>query len=68
MNNPFSCNTSPTGITTSHLASDLKIKPQSIVKRLSQTGSYFNVRPVKLPNGRLDWPSDSYSTLRSGGK
>jgi len=33
------------------------VKPQTVRKRYSQTGSYFGVRPQKLPNGRLLWPS-----------
>ena len=32
------------------------IKPQSIRVQLCRTGSYFGIRPSKLPNGRLAWP------------
>lgn len=51
-------------LTTAEFAKELGLRPQSIRKRLSQTGSYFGVRPLtKLPNGRLLWPSDSIAKL-----
>lgn len=31
------------------------VKPQSVRKRHSQTGSYFGIRPRKLANRRQDW-------------
>jgi len=35
------------------------VKPQTILKRHCETGSYFGVVPIqKLPNGRLIWPLD----------
>lgn len=50
-------------LTTAELAAALSLREQSIRKRLWQTGSYFGVRPVKLPNGKLRWPSDSVARL-----
>ena len=50
-------------LTTAELAAALSMREQSIRKRLSQTGSYFGIRPVKLPNGRLRWPTDSVGRL-----
>ncbi|KVT08462.1 DNA-binding protein [Burkholderia sp. MSMB1078WGS] len=50
-------------ITTEELAALLSIRPQSIRKRLCNTGGYFNLRPVKLPNGRLMWPADALEQL-----
>lgn len=32
------------------------VRPQSVRKRLCQTGSYFGIKPTKLPNGKLLWP------------
>ena len=55
-------------LTTLQLANELSMKAQSIRKRYSETGSYFNIRPVKLPNGRLRWPRDAVSTLLNKGK
>jgi hypothetical protein len=49
--------------TTEELALGITILPQSIRKRLSQTGSYFGLRPKKLPNGRLLWPENSIDVL-----
>jgi hypothetical protein len=46
-------------ITTEELARQCGIKPQSVRVRLCRTGSYFGVRPVKLPNQRLMWPGNA---------
>ena len=46
-------------ITTEELAAQCGIKPQSVRVRLCRTGSYFGIKPVKLPNGRLMWPGDA---------
>jgi hypothetical protein len=51
-------------ITTEELADLISIRPQSIRKRYCQTGAYFALRPVKLPNGRLLWPADSLEQLQ----
>ncbi|PAJ87270.1 DNA-binding protein [Burkholderia ubonensis] len=53
-------------LTTEELASLLSIRPQSIRKRYCQTGAYFTLRPVKLPNGRLMWPADAIEKLAGG--
>lgn len=50
-------------LTTEQLASQLGIGAQSIRKRFSQTGSYYDLRPIKLPNRRLLWPSNSIQVL-----
>lgn len=54
-------------LSTKKLASGLALRPQSIRKRFNQTGSYFGLKPVKLPNGRLYWPSNSIAQLQGGG-
>ena len=54
-------------LTTEDLAQALALQPQSIRKRFSQTGQYFGVRPDKMPNGRLMWPTDAVEQLTSGG-
>ena len=48
---------------TEQLAANLQLKPQSIRKRYCETGSYYCLRPTKLPNGRLLWPADSIERL-----
>ncbi|WP_321789805.1 DNA-binding protein [Paraburkholderia sp. J94] len=53
-------------LSTEELATLLTLRPQSIRKRYCQTGSYFCLRPVKLPNGRLMWPADSLAQLAEG--
>jgi len=35
------------------------VKPQSVRSRYCREGSYFGVRPHKLPNGRLLWPDEA---------
>lgn len=53
-------------LTTECLAVALAMRPQSIRKRLSQTGAYFGLHPFKLPSGRLLWPADSVERLTAG--
>jgi hypothetical protein len=50
-------------MTTEQLAAALGLKPQSIRKRYCETGAYFCLRPIKLPNRRLMWPADSLARL-----
>ncbi len=45
-------------LTTEALAALCAVKPASIRVRLCREGSYFGLRPDKLPNGRLLWPAD----------
>lgn len=46
------------GLETEEFASAINRKPASVRVRLCQTGSYFGIKPRKLPNGRLLWPLD----------
>lgn len=50
--------------TTEALAAGLGIKAQSIRARVCRCGSYFGLRPTKLPNGRLLWPADAIARLK----
>lgn len=50
-------------LTTNELAAELKVKPQTIRKRLSSTGTYYGLRPFWLKNGRLRWPADAVGRL-----
>ena len=45
--------------TTQEIAQSYHVKTQTVLKRYSETGSYFGLVPVKLPNGRLSWPLPS---------
>ena len=42
---------------TDKFAQQNHVRPQTVRKRYCDTGSYFGVRPIKLPNGRLSWPT-----------
>ena len=53
-------------LSTNELADELGVKPTTIRIRLCRTGSYFGLRPTKMPNGRLRWPGDSKDRLTSG--
>ncbi|WON74163.1 hypothetical protein [Nitrosospira sp. Is2] len=53
---------------TEELAKGLEVKSQSIHARVSRFGSYYGLRPIKLPNGRLRWPGDSKELLKRQGK
>jgi predicted DNA-binding transcriptional regulator AlpA len=50
-------------LTTEELAALLGIRAQSIRKRFMETGSYYGVRPVKMPNRFLAWPRDAAEQL-----
>lgn len=50
---------------TSQLAKSIGINGTSIHRRVCLTGSYFGVKPTKLPNGRLLWPDDAVEQLIS---
>jgi hypothetical protein len=43
------------GLNTARFAERHLVKAESVRSRLSRTGSYFGIRPKRLPNGRLDW-------------
>lgn len=43
---------------TEEFASSHLVLPQTVRKQYSQKGSYFGIKPVKLPNGRLAWPPE----------
>lgn len=50
-------------ISTEDLAKQAATTPGTIRVRLCKFGSYFGIRPQKLPNGRLLWPADSLNRL-----
>ena len=39
-----------------------QVVAQSVRARLSRTGSYFGIRPLKLANGRLAFPNVQVSS------
>jgi hypothetical protein len=48
---------------TTQLAKAIGINGTSIHHRVCLTGSYFGIKPTKLPNGRLLWPDDAVEQL-----
>ena len=54
------------GMTTETLANSIGYKSSSIRVRLCETGSFFGVKPHKLPSGRLLWPTDAVQQLIEG--
>lgn len=65
VNQLHSCITAPM-LTTEQLADALSLRPQTLRKRYSKTGTYFGLRPLKLPNGKLRWASNSIDLLTNG--
>lgn len=49
--------------TTDEFADLLRIKSQTVRKRYCQHGSYFGIRPLRLPNGKLLWPDATLENL-----
>jgi hypothetical protein len=45
------------GLSTAQFAALNLVKPQTVRKRLCETGSFHGVRPVRLLTNRLAWPS-----------
>lgn len=44
-----------TSYTTAELAARLKVRPSTIRRGLCVNGHYMDLKPIKLPNGRLIW-------------
>lgn len=53
-------------LTTEQFAEVLHGKPSTIRTRLCKTGSFYGIKPIKLPSGRLLWPADAVSAFISG--
>ncbi len=52
--------------TTEQLAEEIHGQPSSIRTRFCKTGSYYGIKPKKLPNGRLLWPAEDVRKLIEG--
>jgi len=46
------------GLTTRQLAKIFHVEPASIIRSYCINGHYMGLKPVKLKNRRLDWPSE----------
>lgn len=53
-------------LTTEQFALALQGKPSTIRTRLCKTGSFYGIKPIKLPSGRLLWPTDAVQALLTG--
>jgi hypothetical protein len=56
-------NTVQEHFTTSELALELKVQPATIRRSLCVNGHYLGLRPVKLKNHRLLWPTEKAKAL-----
>lgn len=54
------------GEPTKPAAKKLGIQPQTMRAGFCRDGHYMGMRPTKLPNGRLLWPSNSIKRLLAG--
>ena len=45
-------------LSTAEFAGRHNVRPQSVLARLCNTGSYFQIVPIRQPNGRLRWPDE----------
>ncbi len=50
-------------LSTDEFAAALGIKPTTVRVRFCRTGSYYGIRPIKLPNRLLRWPADGPQRL-----
>ncbi|WP_299084417.1 helix-turn-helix domain-containing protein [uncultured Paraglaciecola sp.] len=53
-------------LTTEQFAEALHGKPSTIRTRLCKTGSFYGIRPTKLPSGRLLWPAEAVQAFLNG--
>lgn len=53
-------------LTTEQFAEVLHGKPSTIRTRLCKTGSFYGIRPIKLPSGRLLWPAEAVQAFVTG--
>ena len=53
-------------VTTEQLATLIHGKPNSIRTRLCKTGSFYGIKPTKLPSGRLLWPAAQVQAFLNG--
>lgn len=53
-------------LTTEQFAEVIHGKPSTIRTRLCKDGSFYGIRPIKLPSGRLLWPADAVQAFLAG--
>lgn len=61
-----SFNTTSDYLSTEQLADTIHGQPSTIRTRLCKTGSFYGIKPTKLPSGRLLWPADAVQALLNG--
>lgn len=52
--------------TTEHVANRAQLQPQTLRAALCRHGHWCGIRPIKLPNRRLMWPTAEVEALLSG--
>lgn len=50
-------------LTTDEFADQRRTKTQTVRKHYCTRGSYFGIRPLRLPNGKLLWPDGTLEQL-----
>ncbi len=51
------------GLSTNRLAQRLGLQADTLRVALCRNGSYYGVKPLKMPNGRLVWPHDTVEQI-----
>ena len=55
-----------TALSTEELARTFLVKAESIRSAYCRNGHYQNLKPRKLPNGRLLWPAADVARILAG--
>jgi hypothetical protein len=56
-------------LSSSEFARALRIKVESLRSAVCRNGgTYYGIKPIRLPNGRLSWPADAVERLLRGGE
>lgn len=53
-------------MTTRQMAEMTCYKHSTIITRLCKTGSFYGIKPIKLPSGRLLWAANEVQALLTG--
>ena len=56
----------PQHYTTEQLAEKVYGSPNTIRTRYCKDGSYYGIKPIKLPSGRLLWPAVEVEAMLAG--
>jgi hypothetical protein len=61
-------NDSARRLSTRDLAAAVGMQTDSVLERVRREGDFFGITPMRLPSGRLAWPSDAPARIFARGQ